>query len=121
RGLDAAPRAAPEKNSLSRSGWRTLTVEPAPHKAEQPLRHKDDHRYEDDPNRNEVVLRQKPRQTLAEQQKERGPDDRPHWRADATDHIVNDRLARDQEEDEIRRGEAVLDGVEHAGQPGEQP
>src|SRR5438045_3972877 len=42
-------------------------VEPAPGKAQQPLRHEDHHRDEHQPHRDQVVFREKPRQPFAQQ------------------------------------------------------
>src|SRR5438067_883885 len=42
-------------------------VEPAPGKAQQPLRHENHHRDEHQPHRDQVVFREKPRQAFAQQ------------------------------------------------------
>src|SRR5207302_10693048 len=97
-----------------------LTVEPATGEPEQALRHEDDHRDEDDADRDQVELGEKARQALAQQQEEGGAEDRADQRADAAEHVVDDGLAGDEEEHKIGRGEAVLDRVEDAGEAGEQ-
>src|SRR5271165_858873 len=107
--------------SCSESGaGHQLLVEPAPHKAEQSLWHEDDHRDKDDPDRNQIVFRQEPRQPLTQQQKKRGAEDRSDQGADAADDIVDHHLTGDEEEYEVGCGKAVLDGVKDTGQPGEK-
>src|SRR5947209_13359890 len=96
-------------------------VEPAPGEAEEALRHEDDHRDEHEPDRDQVVLGEKPRQPLPQQEEEGGADNRPDQGADAADDVVDDDFAGQHEEHEIRCGELVLPRVEHARQPGDQP
>src|SRR5215471_2723673 len=75
-----------------------LLVQPAPREAEQPLRHKQHHRDKDHADRDQVILGKKSRKSFTQQQEERGADDRSDQGADAADDVVNDGLARDQEE-----------------------
>src|SRR6267143_6593764 len=100
---------------LARSATSMLSVEPAPHETKQPLRHEDDHGDEDDSHRDEVVLGEEARQGLAQQQEEPGADDGSDERADPAHDVEDHRLAGNEEEDEIRRGELVLQRVENAG------
>src|SRR5437588_7393391 len=79
---------------------RRSPVEPAPGEAEEPLRHEDHHRDEHQPDRDQIVFRQEARQPLTQQQIEGSTDDRPNQGADAADHVEDDDLAGDQEEDE---------------------
>src|SRR5215471_17335821 len=70
-----------------------LLVQPAPREAEQSLRHENNDGDEDEAHRDQVVFGEEPRQSLAQQQKERGADDRPDQGADAADDVVYHRLA----------------------------
>src|SRR4051812_42122172 len=103
------------------AGWPLSAVEPAPGEAQEPLRHEDHHRDENDPDRDQVELGKKPGQALAQQEKKGGAEDRSDEGANAANHVEDDDLARDDEEHEIGRGEAVLDRVENAGEAREQP
>src|SRR3954451_7493748 len=94
-------------------------VEPAPGEAQEPLRHEDHHRDEDDADRDQVELGEEARQALAQQEKKGGAEDRSDEGANAADYVEDYDLARDDEEHEIGRGEAVLDRVENAGKAGE--
>src|SRR2546425_10613515 len=103
------------------AGWAPLLVQPAAEEAEQPLRDEDHHQREDDPDRNQVVLGEEAREQLAQQEEEGRSRHRSHERPHPAHDVENDDLARYQEEDEVRRGELVLERVEHAGQPREEP
>src|SRR5207302_6799725 len=62
-------------------------VEPALGEAQEPLRHEDHHRDEDDADPDQVVFGEEARQPLPQQQKEGGADDRSDQGADAADHV----------------------------------
>src|SRR5438874_5977713 len=69
-------------------------VEPAPGETEQALRHEDHHRDEHEPDRDQVILCEKARQPLPQQQEEGGAENRPNQGADAADDVVDDDLTR---------------------------
>src|SRR5262245_52442755 len=85
-------------------------VEPASCKAEQALGQEDHDQDEDDPDGDEIweLLPEQAAEGLAQAEEEAGADDRAHQGADAAHDVEDDRLARDQEVEEIGRGEAVL-------------
>src|SRR3989441_3430972 len=91
------------------AGWAPLLVQPAAEEAEQPLRDEDHHQREDDPDRNQVVLGEEAREQLAQQEEEGRSRHRSHERPHPAHDVENDDLARYQEEDEVRRGELVLE------------
>src|SRR5262249_38084076 len=97
-----------------------LLVQPSLQKAEEALGHEDHHRRENQPDRDQVVLGEEARETLAKQQEERGPRDWADQRAHPAHDVPDHDLARDQEEDEVGRGELVLQRVEHAREAGEE-
>src|SRR5215469_16056514 len=107
---------------LAATGTVTLTIEPAPGKAEQALRQEDDHDDEDHAERDEIgeLIAENARQQLANELEEAGADDGAEQRADAAHDVEDDGVARGGEEHEFRRGELILYGVEHAGKPSEQ-
>src|SRR5216684_2875188 len=94
-------------------------IKPTPPKAKQSPRHEDDHRNKDDPDRNEVILGEKAREGLAQQQEKAGADDGAYQCSNAAHDVEDHCLPGDQEIDEVGRGEAILNGVQHAGEPRE--
>ena len=58
---------------------------------------------------------------FAQQQEEGRACHRPHQRAHAAHDVEDHDVAGDHEEDEVGRGELVLDRIEHAGQAREEP
>src|SRR5215831_9488553 len=97
-----------------------LRVQSVLEKTEQALRDEDDHESEDDPHWDQVVLGEEARKAFTQQEKEGGASYWPHERPHPPHDIEDDHLTGDQEEDEIRGGKLVLDGVEHAGKSREQ-
>src|SRR5258707_1645175 len=95
------------------------TVKPASPEAEQSPRHEDDHRNEDDPYRNEIILGEKAREGLAQQQEKTGADNGADQGSNAAHDVEDHRLPGDQEIDKVGRGETILNGVQHAGEPRE--
>src|SRR5262245_22560513 len=96
----------------------TLLVEPALGENEQALRQEDHHQDEDDAYRDQVgegrdlrqvvgggEPREKARETLAQGKEKPGAQDRADERADATHDIEDHHLARNDEVDEVGRGE----------------
>ncbi len=66
------------------------------------------------------LVAEEARHQFAQQLEEAGADDRADQRADAAHDVEDHGVARGHEIDEIRRGEFVLDRIEHAGKPCEQ-
>src|SRR5262245_3716792 len=105
-----------------------LAIEPALGETEQALRHEDHHGDEDDTHGHQIrefrevgkieggrEIGEQTGQTLAQAQKKCGANDRADQRADAAHHVEDHHLAGDHEVDEVGRGKAVLQGIEHAG------
>src|SRR6266403_4997905 len=111
---------------MRRSGsWRAplrrLLVQATAGEAEEALGHENDHGREDDAHGDEVVLGEVARETLAEEQEEGRARDGPDQRSDTAHHVEDHNLAGYEEEDEVGRRELVLDRVEDAGEPREEP
>src|SRR5207344_1946985 len=96
------PRAG-SAGSDARSSEIRSAIEPTSRESQQTLRHEDDDRDEDEADRDQIVLGEEAREALAQQQEERGAENRPDQGADAADHVVDHRLTRDQEVDEVGR------------------
>src|SRR3954469_22010665 len=72
---------------------RDLLIEPTPGEAEQPLGQENDHGNENQSHEDQVVFREEARQSLAQQQKEGGPDEGTDQGADPADDVKDDDLA----------------------------
>src|SRR5262249_3739286 len=120
---DESPIRASTAATAAPGGARETysAIQRAAGEAEEAPGPEDHHQDEDDTHGNRVVLGEKPRKPLAEEQEEGRAGDGPHQRPHAPHDVEDHRLARDEEEDEVGGGELVLDGVEDPGQPGEEP
>src|SRR5512144_465514 len=106
------------KKARNRAGLSASAIEPALGETEEALRQEDDHHDEDETERDQIgeLLAEQASQQLAQQQEEPGAYDRTDQGTDPAHDIENHGLARNQKVDEIRRGKAVLQRVEHAGE-----
>src|SRR5258708_19995454 len=115
-------RVRPSRMSL-RSSRATVEqvaspVKPTPPEAEQSPRHENDHRNKDDPDRNEVILGEKAREGLAQQQEKTGADNGAYQCSNAAHDVEDHCLPGDQEIDDVDRVEAILN---HAQPPRDPP